>query len=115
LGRDSPLKDPEPSIRVRPEMFGEIHIFSGPVLGPRIEQENIFSAQTSICEYKFPRKRVPAAAACARHHDARATGNGGYGSIATNGRNLPRNEIENVKSTMCQSFDYRIVVQRRKE
>ena len=54
----------------------------------------------NICEYKFPRKRVPAAAACARHHDARATGNGGYGSIATNGRNIPRNEIESVKSTM---------------
>ncbi|HEY3653436.1 MAG TPA: hypothetical protein VGL34_00500, partial [Steroidobacteraceae bacterium] len=27
----SPLDDPEPSIRVRPEMFREIHIFSGPV------------------------------------------------------------------------------------
>lgn len=58
----------------------------------------------NICEYEFPRKRVPAAATCARHHDARTTGNGGYGSIATNGRNLPRNEIENVKSTMCPSF-----------
>ena len=69
----------------------------------------------NICEYKFPRKRVPAAAACARHHDARATGNGGYGSIATNGRNLPKNEIECVKSTMCASFNSRRAVQRRKE
>jgi len=25
LGRDSPLNDPEPSIRVRPEMFRKIH------------------------------------------------------------------------------------------
>jgi hypothetical protein len=47
LRRDHPLNDPEPSIRVRPEMFREIHLFSGPVSGPRIEQENIFSAQTS--------------------------------------------------------------------
>jgi hypothetical protein len=37
--------DPEPSIWVRPEMFSEIHLFSGPVSGPRIEQEYIFSAQ----------------------------------------------------------------------
>jgi hypothetical protein len=29
LGRDSPLNDPEPSIRLRPEMFREIHVFSG--------------------------------------------------------------------------------------
>jgi hypothetical protein len=41
LGCDSPLNDPKPSIRVRPKMFREIHIFSGPVSGPRIEQENI--------------------------------------------------------------------------
>jgi hypothetical protein len=31
------VEDSEPSIRVRPEIFREIHIFSGPVLGPRIE------------------------------------------------------------------------------
>jgi hypothetical protein len=37
LGRDSPLNDLEPSIRVRPEMFGEIHAFSDAVLGPRME------------------------------------------------------------------------------
>ena len=37
LGRDSPRNEAEPAIRVRPEMFGEIHVFSGPVLGPRME------------------------------------------------------------------------------
>jgi hypothetical protein len=31
LGRDSPLSDPEASIRACPEMFREIHFFSGPV------------------------------------------------------------------------------------
>jgi hypothetical protein len=40
-------RDRPSMIRVRPEMFGEIHFFSGPVSGPRIEQENIFSEQTS--------------------------------------------------------------------
>jgi hypothetical protein len=33
LGRDSLRNEVEPAIRVRPEMFGEIHVFSGPVLG----------------------------------------------------------------------------------
>ena len=37
LGRDSPRNEAEPAIRVRPERFGEIHVFSGPVLGPRME------------------------------------------------------------------------------
>jgi hypothetical protein len=46
LGRDLPRNEAEPAIRVRPEMFGEIHVFSGPVLGPRMEREYIFHAQT---------------------------------------------------------------------
>jgi hypothetical protein len=37
LRRDSLRNEAEPVIRVRPEMFGEIHVFSGPVLGPRME------------------------------------------------------------------------------
>ena len=37
LGRDSLRNEADPAIRLRPEMFGEIHVFSGPVLGPRIE------------------------------------------------------------------------------
>jgi hypothetical protein len=36
LGRDSPRNEAEPA-RVRPERFGEIHVFCGPVLGPRRE------------------------------------------------------------------------------
>jgi hypothetical protein len=35
---------PEPSIRGRPQMFGEIHTFAGPYLGPRNAQESIFFA-----------------------------------------------------------------------
>jgi hypothetical protein len=41
-------------------------------------------------EYAFLRKRVLAVAACARHHDACATGNGGNSSIAWV-RNCPWN------------------------
>jgi hypothetical protein len=37
----------ESSFRNRPQMSLEIHCFSSPDLGPRIERENIFSAQTS--------------------------------------------------------------------
>ena len=37
LGRDSLRNEADPAIRLRPEMFGEIHVFSGPVLGPRME------------------------------------------------------------------------------
>jgi hypothetical protein len=37
LGRDSLRNEVEPAISVRPEMFGEIHVFSGPALGPRME------------------------------------------------------------------------------
>jgi hypothetical protein len=31
------VEDSEPSIRVRPRTFREIHFFSSPVLGPRME------------------------------------------------------------------------------
>jgi hypothetical protein len=44
LRRASNGCDTRQDVRVHPRMFGEIHNFSGPFLGPHNAQENIFFA-----------------------------------------------------------------------
>ncbi len=41
-------RSPEPSIRGRPQMFGEIHSCAGPFWGPRNKHQDIFTPQSDV-------------------------------------------------------------------